>query len=188
LRTLADKKRGYTAIFAIGGSAFGMNGMKFHLLNLDRKSYKTDSMRRALKIISPKQAGTSMKTDILADEHAATQGLAPPTISHDTQEDSTLSTMKELVHTISHYLNTPLTVLLGKVEILSEASENGGMSKEDLKKSLETCKREIFRIDAIVKSFQNLCQVQHKSYPPGVRMLDVEQEIKNRLKQISYLR
>ena len=129
-----------------------------------------------------------MKTDVLADELAATQGLAPPTISHDTQEESTLSTINELVRTISHYLNTPLTVLLGKVELLSEATENGGMPKEDLKKTLETCKREIFRIDAIVKSFHNLCQVQHKNYPPGVKMLDVEQEIKNRLKLISFLR
>jgi len=145
-------------------------------------------MKQALKIISPKQGMTKGRSDKLAEELAPTSRLAPSTIYCTAKEDSTLNTINELVCTISHYLSNPLTVILGKIELLSEATENGGMPKEDLKKTLETCKREIFRIDAIVKSFQNLCQVQHKSYPPGVRMLDVEQEIKNRLKQISFLR
>jgi signal transduction histidine kinase len=145
-------------------------------------------MKQTLKIISPKQGMIKERSDKLAENLVSASRLAPSTISGTAKEDSTLKTINELVRTISHYLNSPLTVLLGKVDLLSEATENGGMPKENLKKTLETCKREIFRIDAIVKSFQNLCQVQHKSYPPGVKMLDVEQEIKNRLKQISYLR
>ncbi|MCK4224458.1 MAG: HAMP domain-containing histidine kinase [candidate division Zixibacteria bacterium] len=95
-----------------------------------------------------------------------------------------MNTINELVFTISHYLNSPLTVLLGRIELLSQINENGGVSKEDMNKFVEGCKREIFRIEAIVKAFQDLCRVQHKTYPPGVRMLDVEKEVKNRLKEV----
>ena len=86
--------------------------------------------------------------------------------------------------TVSHYLSNPLTVLLGRVELLSEATENGGISKKDTKKFIESCKREINKIDLIIKVFQNLCEVRYKTFPPGIKMLDVEREIKNRLKEI----
>jgi signal transduction histidine kinase len=160
-------------------------------------------MRRTLKIVTRKSTGVShvvhatgsegpgeprVKAWKREEEHAEAGTLASQSGVHKEKRELILNTINELVLTISHYLNTPLTVLLGKVELLSEATENGGMSKEDMKKSLYTCKREIFKIDAIVKSFQNLCRLQHKSYPPGVKMLDVEEEIKNKVKEISFLR
>jgi signal transduction histidine kinase len=95
-----------------------------------------------------------------------------------------LETMNKLMLTISHYLSNPLTVLLGKVELLSEATENGGMLKEDIKKFTDSCKREIHKIDSIIKVFQNLCELRYKTYPPGIKMLDVEEEIKDRLKEV----
>jgi len=95
-----------------------------------------------------------------------------------------LETMNKLMVTVSHYLSNPLTILLGRVELLSEATENGGMSKKEIKKFIDSCKREIIKIDLIIKVFQNLCEVRYKTYPPGVKMLDVEKEIKNRLKDI----
>ena len=145
-------------------------------------------MKRALKIVSRKQDAPRVKSWKLEDEHPVFSRFASRSISHKESKELVLDTINELALTISHYLNSPLTVLLGKVELLSEATENGGMSKEDTKRSLNTCKREIFRIDAIVKSFQNLCRLQHKSYPPGVKMLDVEQEIKNEVEEINFLR
>jgi len=146
-------------------------------------------MKRALKIASRKHdvplCGKSPREKVKTakEEHPSFQPLA-----HTQKNQSTVNALNELVLTISHYLNTPLTILLGKVELLSEATENGGMSKEEMKRFVDTCKREIFRIDAIVKAFQDLCRIQHKSYPPGVRMLDVEDEIKNRVKETSFLR
>lgn len=95
-----------------------------------------------------------------------------------------LETINRLMVTISHYLSNPLTILLGRVELLFEATENGGLSKPDIRKFVESCKREINRIDLIIKVFQSLCEVRYKTYPPGIRMLDVEMEIKNRLKEI----
>jgi signal transduction histidine kinase len=95
-----------------------------------------------------------------------------------------LETMNKLMLTISHYLSNPLTVLLGKVELLAEATENGGMLKEDVKKFTDSCKREIHKIDSIIKVFQNLCELRYKTYPPGIKMLDVEKEIKDRLKEV----
>jgi signal transduction histidine kinase len=95
-----------------------------------------------------------------------------------------MNTINKLMITVSHYLSNPLTILLGRVELLSEATENGEMSKGEIKKFVESCKREIHKIDLIIKVFQNLCEVRYKTYPPGIKMFDVENEIKNRLKEI----
>ena len=102
------------------------------------------------------------------------------------KEKIALETMNRLMLTVSHYLSNPLTILLGRVELLSEATENGGMSEEDTKKFVESCKREINKIDLIIKVFQNLCEVRYKTFPPGIKMLDVEREIKDRLEEIEY--
>lgn len=100
------------------------------------------------------------------------------------EERVALETISKLVVTVSHYLSNPLTILLGRVELLSEASENGGISKREIIKFVESCKREIHKIDSIIKVFQNLCEVRYKTYPPGIKMLDVEEEIKDRLKEV----
>ncbi len=159
-------------------------------------------MKRALKIVSRsngscgesagkltqmRSKGQNMvgvKSARLTSELVPTNALSGQGTAHIEKKQSTLNTINELVFTISHYLNSPLTVLLGRIELLSQINENGGVSKEDMNKFVEASKREIFRIEAIVKAFQDLCRVQHKTYPPGVRMLDVEKEVKNRLKEV----
>jgi signal transduction histidine kinase len=145
-------------------------------------------MKQVLKIICPQsspEGDASVKTK---DRHEFKNAFSEQRSAYLKRTDPGLNTMNQMALTISHYLNSPLTVLLGKVELLTEAMENGGISKEDLKNSLNACRREILRIDAIVKSFQNLCRVQYKHFPPGVKMLDVEEEIKNRMEEISFLR
>jgi len=129
-----------------------------------------------------------IKTARLTGELGSTNALSEQRTAHMQKTQSTLDTVNELVLTISHHLNSPLTVLLGKVELLSQVNENSEVSKEDINRFAEACKREIFRIDAIVKAFQDVCRVQHKNYPPGVKMLDVEREIKNRIKETCFLR
>jgi signal transduction histidine kinase len=106
------------------------------------------------------------------------------TFGETKKEKIALETINRLMLTVSHYLSNPLTILLGRIELLSEATENGGLSKEDTKKFIESCKREINKIDLIIKVFQNLCEVRYKTFPPGIEMLDVEREIKSRLKEI----
>jgi K+-sensing histidine kinase KdpD len=145
-------------------------------------------MKRALKIISRKQEIGVMKPPRLAHKLSSPDALSEQRVAHIGKEQLTLSTINELVRTISHYLNTPLTVLLGKVEVLSQTNEDGGISKVEMRKFAEECKREIYRIDAIVKAFQGLCRVRHKTYPPGVKMLDVEEEVENRIKETNFLR
>lgn len=145
-------------------------------------------MKRALKIVARKENMVGGESRGLTGEPGFTDALSKQHIAHIEQNQSTLNTINELVRTISHYLNSPLTVLMGKVELLSQVSENGEASKEDMRRFAEDCKREIFRIDSIVKAFHDLCEVQHKTYPPGVKLLDVEREIKNRVKETSFLR
>ncbi|MGB2981331.1 MAG: histidine kinase dimerization/phospho-acceptor domain-containing protein [Candidatus Zixiibacteriota bacterium] len=145
-------------------------------------------MKRALKIVSRKQNMVGGKPRASIEEAGFGDALSKQHIAHIEQNQSTLNTINELARTISHYLNSPLTVLMGKVELLSQVSENGEASKEDMRRFAEDCKREIFRIDSIVKAFLDLCEVQYKTYPPGVKLLDVEREIENRVKETSFLR
>jgi signal transduction histidine kinase len=112
------------------------------------------------------------------------QARKEQTAKEEKKERMVLEAINKLMVTISHYLSNPLTILLGRIELLSNAAENGGMSKEDVKKFTDSCKREIHKIDSIIKVFQNLCEVRYKTYPPGVKMLDVENEIRNRLKEV----
>lgn len=171
-------------------------------------------MGRALKIVSrrrhpePKQSEGSISSAISTktslpspDTWAVGKGAfdlgptSPPssgrrgarreqTPREEKKEGIALETINKLMVTISHYLSNPLTILLGRVELLSEATENGGMLQEDIKKFTDSCKREIHKIDLIIKVFQSLCEVRYKTYPPGIKMFDVENEIKNRLKEI----
>jgi signal transduction histidine kinase len=145
-------------------------------------------MKRALKIVSRKQNLVGERPSRLTENPGLTDALSEQRIAHVGQNQATLNTINELARTISHYLNTPLTVLLGKVDLLMEVTEDGGLTRDDMKKFAEDCRREILRIDSIVKAFQDICEVQHKTYPPGVRLLDVEREIKNRVKETSFLR
>jgi signal transduction histidine kinase len=145
-------------------------------------------MKRTLKIVSRKQSMVGGNPRGSIEEAGFGDAPSKQRIAHIRQSQSTVNTINELARTISHYLNTPLTVLLGKVDLLLEVTEDGGLTKEEMRKFAEDCKREIFRIDSIVKAFQDLYQVQHKTYPPGVKLLDVEREIKNRVKETSFLR
>lgn len=141
-------------------------------------------MKRALKIVSRKTNIVGIKSIRLKSELVSTNALSEQGTAHIEEKQLTLNIVNELVLTLSHYLNSPLTVLLGKVELLYEATENGGMSKGGIKNFAESCKREIHKIESIMKAFQNLCEVRYKTYPPGIKMLDVEKEIKDRLKEI----
>jgi signal transduction histidine kinase len=145
-------------------------------------------MKRSLKIVSQKQHMVRVESAKIKNGLASANAFSEQGIAHIEKKQPISNTTNELVLTISHYLNSPLTVLLGKVELLSHINENGGGSKEDIKKFVEACKREIFRIDSIIKAFQDICQVRHKIYPPGVKMLDVEKEIRNRVKETNFLR
>lgn len=141
-------------------------------------------MKRALKIVSRKTNIVGIKPINLKSELVSTNALSEQGTAHIEEKQLTLNIVNELVLTLSHYLNSPLTVLLGKVDLLSEATENGGMSKEEIKEFAESCKREILKIDSIMKAFQNLCEVRYKTYPPGIKMLDVEKEVKDRLEEV----
>jgi signal transduction histidine kinase len=141
-------------------------------------------MKRALKIVSRKTNIVGIKPIRLKSGFATTNALSEHGTAHIEKQQLTLDVVNQLVLTLSHYLNNPLTVLLGKVDLLSEATENGGMSKGEMQEFTKSCKREIHKIESIMKVFQNLCEVRYKTYPPGIKMLDVEKEIKDRLKEI----
>jgi len=141
-------------------------------------------MKRALKIVYRKNNMVGVKPIRLRSKLASTNALSKQGTAHIERNQLTLNTINELVLTLSHHLNSPLTVLLGKAELLCEATENGRTLKGEVKRFAESCKREIRKIESIIKAFQNLCEVRYKTYPPGIKMFDVEKEIKDRLKEV----
>ncbi len=145
-------------------------------------------MKRSLKVVCRKQDAIGEEAGVTTRDLVPGEIQAEQEIAQIEKRQSTISALNELTRTISHYLNNPLTVLLGKVELLAQMSDNGGVSKQEVERFVESTKREICRIDAIVKAFQDIGQVQHKTYPPGVKMLDMEREIKNRMKDACFLR
>lgn len=145
-------------------------------------------MKRSLKVISRSRDAAGAKRDLAGREPPDTRVFSEQEIAQFEKKQSTSTALNELARTISHYLNSPLTVLLGKVELLSQINENEGASTEEVRKFVEASKRQILRIDAIIKAFQDIGQVQHKTYPPGVKMLDVERAIKGRIRDACFLR
>lgn len=145
-------------------------------------------MKRSLKVVSRRQQMVGAKRRMQVEEPTRGDVLSEQEIAQIGKKQSTLTALNELARTVSHHLNSPLTVLLGRVELLSKINENGGASQEEVRKFVEACKREICRIDAIVKAFHDIGRVQHKTYPPGVKMLDVEREINSRMKDTCFLR
>ncbi len=145
-------------------------------------------MKRYLKVVSRKQEAVGAKPELQERGISPREALFEQEIAHIEKKQSTLTALNDLARTISHYLNSPLTVLLGKVELLSQTNEEAGLSKEEVRRFIQASKREIFRMDAIIKAFQDIYQVQHKTYPPGVKMLDVEREVRNRTKDACFLR
>ena len=91
-------------------------------------------MKRTLKIVSPKQNMVGIESAKIKNGLASKNAFSEQGIAHMERKQSTLNTTNELVLTISHYLNGPLVVLLGKVELLSRENENGGVLKEDFLK------------------------------------------------------
>ena len=146
---------------------------------------ETQVNREAVFDLSPPFGLSSTPRSLRLEENLGRRrARREQTRKEEKKERIALETINKLMLTISHYLSNPLTILLGRVDLLSEATENGGMLKEDIKKFTDSCKREIHKIDLIIKVFQGLCEVRYKTYPPGIKMFDVENEIKNRLKEI----
>jgi signal transduction histidine kinase len=145
-------------------------------------------MKRSLKVVYRKHDAIREEARVPTRDPVPGEIQAEQEIAQIEKKQSTISALNELARTISHYLNNPLTVLLGKVELLDRMNNNGGVSSQEVGRFVKATKREICRIDAIVKAFQDIGQVQHKTYPPGVKMLDMEREVKNRMKDTCFLR
>jgi signal transduction histidine kinase len=145
-------------------------------------------MKRSLKMISPKGSSVEQQGGSAGRDFEPREPRREQEVAQIEKVRSTVGALNELTRTISHYLSNPLTVLLGKVELLARMNDNGGVTRQEVEKFVEASKREIFRMDAIVKAFGDICQVQHKTYPPGVKLLDVEKEIRNRTRDTCFLR
>jgi signal transduction histidine kinase len=145
-------------------------------------------MKRSLKMVSPERNPVEQQECSAGGHFPAGELSHEQEVAQIEKPRSTVCALNELTRTISHYLNNPLTVLLGKVELLARMNDNGGVTRQDVEKFVEASKREIFRMDAIVKAFGDICRVQHKTYPPGVKLLDVEKEIRNRTRDTCFLR
>lgn len=81
-----------------------------------------------------------------------------------------LAAIGQLVVTVRHEINNPLTTVIGNVELLIDRY---GQGEGDLKKRLETVLDNAVRISEIVKRLQEIKQVKAIDYVNGVKMTDL---------------
>jgi signal transduction histidine kinase len=84
-----------------------------------------------------------------------------------------LGAIGEVVVTVRHEINNPLTTVIGNIELLLERH---GDKDGDLKMRLETILNNSLRIAEIVQKLQAIKRDKAVEYVKGVSMTDLKQE------------
>lgn len=85
--------------------------------------------------------------------------------------------VKKLVHTISYYMADPLTVLLGRAELLEKRLRRDGAKEKTIVKFVELCKEELSKIRVVLDSLREVESIKYKAHPLGFEMIDLERKI-----------
>ena len=83
-----------------------------------------------------------------------------------------LNTISQVIVSLSHEINNPLTVVLGNVMILE--SEKDTISREELGEMLKTTQGELKRIMEVMRKLKDMETPTTKTYVGGVEMIDIK--------------
>ncbi|OQA13367.1 MAG: Nitrate/nitrite sensor protein NarX [bacterium ADurb.Bin363] len=89
-------------------------------------------------------------------------------------EAEKLNTISQLIVSLSHEINNPMTSVLGNVMILR--SEKDTINREELGKMLQTTEEQIKRIIGVIGKLSNMKRPTTKLYMPGVEMIEIEEK------------
>lgn len=95
-------------------------------------------------------------------------------------------TVKQMIVTLSHYIMNPLTAINLSVYELTTKSEQGKLARdpETLKRNLRLVEMNIKEIVAVISILQQLASPKSTTYVGDIEMIDIEDEVKQRVKKI----
>jgi len=86
-------------------------------------------------------------------------------------ESEKLNTISQVIVSLSHEINNPLTAVIGNVMLLN--MQKDVIDKEELGDILKTTEQELKRIMEVMKKLKNLEKPTTKTYIGGVEMIDM---------------
>jgi two-component system NtrC family sensor kinase len=95
-------------------------------------------------------------------------------------------TVKQMIVTLSHYIMNPLTAINLSTYELSIKNEHGKLSgdSDTLKRNLQLIEMNIKEIVAVMSILQQLASPKSTTYVGDIEMIDIEDEVKRRVKKI----
>jgi len=87
-------------------------------------------------------------------------------------ESEKLNTISQIIVSISHEINNPMTSVLGNVMILK--AEKDTISREELGKLLQTIEEQLKRIVGVMAKLRTMERPTKKIYMDGVEMIDID--------------
>lgn len=88
-----------------------------------------------------------------------------------------IATIGQMVITLSHEINNPLTAIIWHAELLHEHVESLPNIPPDVLTSLEAIAREAHRIREVMAKLTRVTQPVVKEYLPGTSMIDLEESV-----------
>jgi signal transduction histidine kinase len=95
-------------------------------------------------------------------------------------------TVKQMIVTLSHYIMNPLTAInLSTYELTTKQEQQIVTSADDsLKRNLQLIEMNAKEIVAVITILQQLASPQRVTYVGDIEMIDIEDEVQERVKKI----
>jgi DNA-binding response OmpR family regulator len=95
-------------------------------------------------------------------------------------------TVKQMIVTLSHYIKNPLTAISLSTYDLGSKHEQGQISSSDeaLRRNLQMIEMNVKEITAVIAILQQLASPQETTYVNGIKMIDIEQQVRTQVQRI----
>jgi two-component system NtrC family sensor kinase len=95
-------------------------------------------------------------------------------------------TVKQMIVTLSHYIKNPLTAISLSTYDLGTKQEQGQLASENdaLKRNLQMIEMNVKEIAAVITILQQLASPQETTYVNGIKMIDIEEQVREKVHKI----
>ncbi len=102
------------------------------------------------------------------------------------KELARVETVKQMIVTLSHYIMNPLTAINLSTYELSAKNEHGSIHSPDdlLKRNLQMIEMNLREITAVISILQRLVSAKKTTYVGEIEMIDIEDEVRDRVQKI----
>lgn len=102
------------------------------------------------------------------------------------KELARVETVRQMIVTLSHYIMNPLTAINLSTYELSTKNEHGSIHSPDdlLKRNLQMIEMNIREITAVISILQRLVSAKKTTYVGEIEMIDIEDEVRDRVQEI----